>query len=223
MSPSPAAPSSASISACASTSPSEWPARPRGWSKRDAAEHERHALLERVRVDADADAEVSHGEHLGQLVERLGSRIASAGGSCRWPHGPRRMCTAAMPAASAGRDVVVDAVADVGDLAGRHRRARRRRARRTPAPASRRPSAPTSATQSTCGRRSSSTNAGVLPRRADAVARRAQLARGTAARRGTKSSSTHVAGGDARRRAAPRRVVRLAARAIAPPSDAPSA
>ena len=32
MSPSPAAPSSASISACASTSPSEWPASPRGWS-----------------------------------------------------------------------------------------------------------------------------------------------------------------------------------------------
>ena len=32
MSPSPAAPSSASISACAMTSPSEWPASPRGWS-----------------------------------------------------------------------------------------------------------------------------------------------------------------------------------------------
>ena len=34
MSPSPAAPSSASISACAITSPSEWPASPRGWSTR---------------------------------------------------------------------------------------------------------------------------------------------------------------------------------------------
>src|SRR5690348_10922796 len=32
MSPSPAAPSTASMSACASTSPSEWPANPRGWS-----------------------------------------------------------------------------------------------------------------------------------------------------------------------------------------------
>src|SRR5205085_2246498 len=32
MSPSPAAPSSASINACAITSPSEWPARPRGES-----------------------------------------------------------------------------------------------------------------------------------------------------------------------------------------------
>src|SRR5580765_6489275 len=32
MSPRPAAPSTASMSACASTSPSEWPARPRGWS-----------------------------------------------------------------------------------------------------------------------------------------------------------------------------------------------
>ena len=53
MSPSPAAPSSASINACASTSPSEWPASPRGGGEL-AAEHERDARLERMPIHADA-------------------------------------------------------------------------------------------------------------------------------------------------------------------------
>ena len=57
MSPSPAAPSSASIIAWASTSASEWPARPRlGLGYLDAAEHEPAALLQPVRVPADAGA-----------------------------------------------------------------------------------------------------------------------------------------------------------------------
>ena len=36
------------------------PTSPRGWSIVDAAEHERHAVAERVGVDADADAESRH-------------------------------------------------------------------------------------------------------------------------------------------------------------------
>ena len=57
MSPSPAAPSTASINACVITSPSEWPASPRGDSNAHATEHERHAVLERVRVHADPDTQ----------------------------------------------------------------------------------------------------------------------------------------------------------------------
>ena len=55
MSPSPAAPSSASMTAWVSASASEWPLRPRSASGTShAAEHERPALLEAVRVVADA-------------------------------------------------------------------------------------------------------------------------------------------------------------------------
>src|SRR5581483_9547818 len=66
----------------------------------DAAEDERHTPLEGVRIDADPDAQ-GHGNTLGNSSsERM--LIAPAGGSWRKPHGPRRTCTATMPAASAG-------------------------------------------------------------------------------------------------------------------------
>ena len=54
-----------------------------------AAEHEGHTVLERVRVESGADAIVGHGRTSGNSSsERM--RIASRGGSCRCPHGPRR-------------------------------------------------------------------------------------------------------------------------------------
>ena len=68
---------------------------------RDAAEHERNAVLERMRVDADADAELRHRAPPGAR-RASETRSAAGGGSCRWPQGPRRMWTATIPAASAG-------------------------------------------------------------------------------------------------------------------------
>ena len=56
MLPAPAAPRMASVSACATASASEWPARPCGVGNGDAAEDERAARDEAVGVVADADA-----------------------------------------------------------------------------------------------------------------------------------------------------------------------
>src|SRR4051794_27879370 len=65
-----------------------------------AAEDERDTALEGMRVNADPDAE-RHGRPAGS-ASRESMRTAPGGGACRWPHGPRRTCTATIPAASAG-------------------------------------------------------------------------------------------------------------------------
>ena len=90
-------------------------------------------------------------------------RIASGGGSCRYPHGPRLMCTPTMPGGERRADVVVHAVAHVGDLSRLDPDRGRSPARRTRARASRPPSGPTSRGRSTCGRSISSVSSGVLP------------------------------------------------------------
>ena len=59
ISPSPQAPSSASVSACSATSASEWPTRPRVMRDRDAAERHCVARPEGVDVIAVADADVA--------------------------------------------------------------------------------------------------------------------------------------------------------------------
>src|SRR5919201_797798 len=117
MSPRPAAPSSASISAWASTSPSEWPARPRG---------ESIATPPRTRGTPASNACASipiptrwsdKRERLRQLVERLDADVGLVGTVLD----ERPRPTPKMHGDEAGRarrhDVVVDAVADVGDLA----------------------------------------------------------------------------------------------------------
>ena len=82
MSPRPAAPSSASISACAMHVAVRVARRARGDGELDAAEHERDALGERVRVDAEPDAELRHrAPRAARSSERI--RSASGGGSCR--------------------------------------------------------------------------------------------------------------------------------------------
>ena len=60
MSAMPAAPRIASVSACASTSPSEWPDEPTRMIDAHAAEHERNAVHERVRIEARADTKLAH-------------------------------------------------------------------------------------------------------------------------------------------------------------------
>src|SRR4051812_31947994 len=68
---------------------------------RHAAEHERDAVNEGVGIDASADAVLAHAS--ASLSPASASiRRAPTGGSCRWPHGPRRTWTATMPAARAG-------------------------------------------------------------------------------------------------------------------------
>ena len=135
---------------------------------RDTAEHERHAVAERVGVDAEADAQLVAGRQRtpATLTRRrrarreraaIRERVAAdrAGVALQPPPGPRRRWTATSPAASAGSDVVVDPVADVRDLAGGDARELDEARRRTPAPACarrgwpspsrRRPAAPTTA------------------------------------------------------------------------------
>ena len=125
MSPRPAAPSRASISACAITSPSEWPARPRSEVDRDAAEHERHAVLERVCVDAEADAQLRHasasGSSASESIADVCLLAAASGGSPTGRGGcARRPSRRREPARRRCR---------------RGRRRRRSRRRRTPASA----------------------------------------------------------------------------------------
>ena len=112
---------------------------------RDAAEDERDALAERVRVDAEADAELAHRSRARlqppSAVDRmtrklapreLGERVDRAvRGPLQPPPRPRRRWTATSPLPRVGSDVVVDPVADVGDLAGGDARRARRAARRT--------------------------------------------------------------------------------------------
>jgi hypothetical protein len=57
------------MSACVITSPSEWTRQTARRLERDAAEHERHAVRERVRVDADTDA-VAHAKRLLPRLRR---------------------------------------------------------------------------------------------------------------------------------------------------------
>ena len=78
MSPRPAAPSSASVSACAITSPSECPASPRGWSKRTPPSTSGTPSLERVRVDADADAQAHGAPRAARRASGSGSPPAAA-------------------------------------------------------------------------------------------------------------------------------------------------
>src|SRR5207245_6405039 len=66
-----------------------------------AAEHERHAVGERVCVDADPDPVLVHASAAGSSW-RPPIGTAPGGGSWRCPQGPRRMWTAVIPAASAG-------------------------------------------------------------------------------------------------------------------------
>ncbi len=117
MSPSPAAPSSASVSAWADHVAVGVARKTARMIEGDAAENERDTVLERVRVDAEADPELRHASASGSS-DNEGSGLRARRASNRCPQGPRRMWTASMPASIAGPDVVVDAVADVGDLAG---------------------------------------------------------------------------------------------------------
>src|SRR4051812_42864067 len=114
MSPRAAAPSSASISACVITSPSEWPARPRGESK---ARPPSTSGTPGSSACASTPVPIrsSDTEHLRKLVEALDAQRT------RW----RFVQVAPGPAADvhgdhAGGecrlDVVVDAVPDVRDL-----------------------------------------------------------------------------------------------------------
>ena len=70
MSPAPAAPRMASVSAWATASASEWPARPCGMRDGDAAEHEAAARREAVGVVADA-RRVSRRDRLPRLDQRV--------------------------------------------------------------------------------------------------------------------------------------------------------
>ena len=74
---------------------------------RHAAEDERHAVAERVRVDAETDAEarLRHATDANAPGSSASDSIAIAPGGVAWslPHGPRRRWTATSPAASAGR------------------------------------------------------------------------------------------------------------------------
>ena len=63
MSPRPAAPSRASVTACRTTSASLWPASPRGCSIAHAAQDQRPALDQPVRVVPGTNAD--HGGFLG--------------------------------------------------------------------------------------------------------------------------------------------------------------
>ena len=67
----------------------------------DAAEHERHAVLERVRVDAGADPVLGHGSRSGSSASES-TRSRPRARRADSPHGPRRTWTATIPAASAG-------------------------------------------------------------------------------------------------------------------------
>src|SRR3954447_23174697 len=114
MSSRPAAPRIASVSACASTSPSEWPASPRGWSiwtpPSTSATPSSSACASTPRPMRRSDT-----ERLRKLIERsdpeirLGRVVEVAPGAAPDVHGEH-------PCALGGAYVVVDAVADVGDL-----------------------------------------------------------------------------------------------------------
>ena len=132
MSPSPAAPSTASISACASTSPSEWPARPRRMIERDAAEHERHAVARararRRRCRRGSSRAAPPAARRGADANRLGRRLVQVAPRaaadvharpCR-PRAPgRRRCRRGRPRTRSSQ--------------ARARLERRSRVRRTPA------------------------------------------------------------------------------------------
>ena len=107
------------MSACATTSPSECPASPRGYSIGDAAEDERHALLERMRVVAESDPELRHRSEANasgqrrEIVEaerRLGRRsLQPSPRTATHVYGDE--------ACSRGRkNVVVDPIADISRL-----------------------------------------------------------------------------------------------------------
>ena len=89
---------------------------------RDPAEDERHAGVERVRVDPEADAKVAHASEAsacGSDARSSRPSAASGGVRCRRPHGPAAHVDRDEPCGRRRQDVVVDPVADVGDLARR--------------------------------------------------------------------------------------------------------
>ena len=78
------------MSACATTSPSECPARPRGCSIGHASEHERHARLERVRVESDSDPKLGHASEANASgSDARSSRPSAASGGVRLQTPPR--------------------------------------------------------------------------------------------------------------------------------------
>src|SRR4051794_29117382 len=114
MSPSPAAPSSASISACAMTSPSEWPASPRGWSNStppSTSGTPSSSACTSTPMPTRRSATLEHSGQLGQradLNRPLRWVVQVAPGPAADVHGAQARC-------ARGEHVVVDAVADVGD------------------------------------------------------------------------------------------------------------
>src|SRR5947199_9723875 len=117
MSPSAAAPSNASISACVITSPSEWPASPRGDSNATPPSTS-GTPGSRACASTPVPIRSSDTEHLRKLVEALDAQ------------GGRRRLVQVSPRPAADvhgdhaggerrRNVVVDAVSDVGDLGDR--------------------------------------------------------------------------------------------------------
>src|SRR5690349_13810463 len=67
----------------------------------NAPEHERHSVLERMGVEARADAVLRHVSTAGSSSSES-TWTSAAEPSCSSPHGPRRTCTANIPARFAG-------------------------------------------------------------------------------------------------------------------------
>src|SRR5439155_1119193 len=117
MSSRPAAPSTASVSACASTSPSEWPARPRGWSIETPP---RSSGTPSSSACASTPIPTRSSGIGGESVRKLGQRVHADVGPGRILQvapGPAAQVHREHPRSPRGLDVVVDAVTDVRDLA----------------------------------------------------------------------------------------------------------
>src|SRR3954452_639242 len=119
MSPRFAAPSTASISACATTSPSECPARPGSPGNSTPPSTSCFSSLNACASTPMPTRSSDTGEHRGQLVERRdlrpGPALQVAPRAAAYMHGEH-------PGRRSGPYVVVEPVADVGDLGRRPRR-----------------------------------------------------------------------------------------------------
>src|SRR5947209_9564503 len=116
MSPRPAAPSSASISACVTTSPSECPARPRGEA---ISTPPRTSGTPPAKAWASTPIPTRRSgtvEGLRQLVQRADAQAAGFGADLEVRPRAAADLNGDEPGLARGHDVVVEAVADVGHL-----------------------------------------------------------------------------------------------------------
>src|SRR5687767_14218995 len=116
MSPSPAAPSTASVSACASTSPSEWPARPRGWSSRTPPRTRGTPSSKACASTPRPMRRSDTAQRLRQLGERVDPDVRPLGACLQVTPRPSPEMNGDHPRGTGGNDVEVDAVAHVCDL-----------------------------------------------------------------------------------------------------------